>query len=175
MTRTRSAEAQPQDGPSPQRRGRWFEEFETGQDFVSAARTVTEADVALFAGLSGDFNPLHVDAAFAERTAFRGRIAHGLLVESVASGLAAQTGIFDGTIAALAEVGIRFERPVRPGDSIFIQLTVEEVDPEPSRSRGWVRFGTRVFNQRGERVVDGHWVTRMLRDRARRSAPEEGP
>lgn len=143
--------------------GRWFEELATGDTFESPARTVTEADIALFAGLSGDFNPLHVDEGFARRTAFRGRIAHGLLVQSIASGLGHQTGIFQGTIAALAEMHILFRAPVRAGDTIRLRLGVLEKEAEPSRRRGWVRFDTVLTNQSGELVIEGDWMTIFLR------------
>jgi len=69
-------------------RGLTFDQISVGQRFVSQSRTITEADVVHFAGVSGDYNPMHTDAEFAAGTVFRGRIAHGLLVQSVASGLA---------------------------------------------------------------------------------------
>ena len=74
-------------------RGLTFEELPIGASFLSHGRTLCEADVCAFAGLSGDWNPLHVDQPRAARSAFRGRVAHGLLVQSIASGLAMQTGV----------------------------------------------------------------------------------
>lgn len=162
----------PTDGPVHP--GLWFEDFAVGQAHVSAARTVTEADIGLFAGLSGDFNPLHIDETHARRTPFRSRIAHGLLVQSIASGLAAQTRMFEGSIAALAGMDMSFEAPVRAGDTIHVRLEVIELEEAPARSRGRVRFRTEVFNQEGLRVLDGHWTTVMKRDRGRRAAAE-GP
>lgn len=152
----------------PPARGLWFEDFEVGKVVESARRTVTEADIVAFAGLSGDFNPLHTDEEHARRTPFRGRIAHGLLVQSIASGLANQTGVFDGTISALAEMVIRYRAPVRPGDTIRIRLTVTAREPEPSPRRGWVRFEAIVSNQSDEVVIEGEWTTILLRRRARR-------
>ena len=154
--------------PGPLARGLWFEDFELGRVIESARRTVTEADIVAFAGLSGDFNPLHTDDVYARRTPFRGRIAHGLLVQSIASGLANQTGVFDGTIAALAEMVIRYRAPVRPGDTIRIRLTVTSKESEPSPRRGWVRFETLVSNQTDEVVIEGEWNTILLRRRTRR-------
>jgi acyl dehydratase len=156
--------------PQPVSRGRLFDEFQVGEIFCSQARTVTEADVAAFAGLSGDFNPLHTDEEYARSTPFRGRIAHGLLVQSIASGLANQTAIFDGTIVAVLEMLIRYRAPVHPGDTIHIELRVGEKDPEPTARRGWVRFATSVLNQRGEVVTDGEWLTLMHRRRPVRRA-----
>ena len=144
-------------------RGLSFEDFSIGRVFESGGRTVTEADIAAFAGISGDYNPLHVNEEFARNTPFRGRVAHGLLVQSIASGLAWQTGIFDGTIAALKEMVIRYRNPVQPGDTVRLELQVSAKDPAPSTRRGWVRFEARVMNQRAESVVEGEWLTVMLR------------
>lgn len=148
--------------------GLWFEDLEPGLRIVSPRRTVTEADIVAFAGLSGDFNPLHVDELTARRTAFRGRIAHGLLIQSIGSGLVAQTGAFHGTLAALQEMTIRYLTPVRAGDTLSVVLTVHELDPAPSARRGWALFDCVIENQDGEDVVEGRWRTLHLRDRARR-------
>ena len=149
-------------------RGLTFDQLELGQAFVSPARTITEADVVHFAGISGDFNPMHTDQEFAAGTVFGGRIAHGLLVQSVASGLAWQLGIFEGTIAALKEMVIRFQSPVMPGDTVHLELLVAEKDPEPTARRGWVRFDASVRNQRGDAVIGGSWTTLMHRRADRR-------
>jgi acyl dehydratase len=155
-------------------RGKTFDELEPGQEFVSLGRTVTEADIVTFAGLSGDYNPLHVDAVAAAATPFRQRVAHGMLVQSIASGMAWQTGIFTGTIVALREMIVRFESPVRAHDTLHIELEVLAKDPEPSPRRGWVRFATRVKNQDGVTVLDGEWLTLFARDgAARRVASQE--
>lgn len=144
-------------------RGLAFDAFEPGSSWTSAGRLVTQADVDAFAALTGDQNPVHVDAAFAARTPFRTRIAHGLLVESLAAGLAWQLGLFDGTIVALREVAMRFDAPVLPGDTLRLVLAVLERDPSPGPRRGWVRFSTRVLNQRDEQVLDGQWLTIVQR------------
>ena len=154
--------------PQPAARGLYFEEFTQDDVHVSGGRTVTEADIVAFAGLSGDFNPLHTNQQYAERTIFRGRVAHGLLVHSIASGLANQMGIFDGTIVALQEMLIRYQAPVRPGDTIHVQLTVLLRDPDPARKRGSVRFGVQVLNQDEVVVNDGEWLTMIARRRPTR-------
>ena len=148
-------------------RGRWFDDYALGQSFDSAARTVTEADVVAFAGLSGDYNPIHVDEEHARRSVFRKRIAHGLLIEAIASGLAHGTGIFDGTISALAEIEIQFRKPVFFGDTIRLRLEVIGVDAEPGPKRGRIQFATVVTNQNGDTVVEGSWSVVFLRDRSR--------
>ncbi len=153
-------DTQPAD-PQPTQRhltGLWFEDLHPGFSIHSPRRTITEADIVAFAGLSGDFNPLHVDETAARRTIFRGRIAHGLLVQSVASGLVNQTGAFHGTLTALTEMRIRYLSPVRAGDTISVILTVKSVDPQPSVKRGRVEFDARVTNQHGESVIEGGWT-----------------
>ena len=145
--------------------GLWFEDFPVGAVHRTPARTVTEADVTAFAALSGDGNPIHTDAEFARRTPFRRRVAHGLLVQSIATGLAHRTGIFDGTIVAIAEMTIRFEAPVFFGDTLRVELVVAELDPEPGPRRGWVRFEVRVLNQDERAVTLGSWRTLMHRRR----------
>lgn len=155
------------DTPDASAPGLAFERFEPGAAWTSAARLVTQADVDAFAALTGDHNPVHVDAAFAARTPFRTRIAHGLLVESLIGGLAWDLGIFRGTIVALREVSMRFEAPVLPGDTIRLELAVLGREPEPGPRRGWVRFATRTRNQRDELVLDGEWLTIV-----RRGAPQ---
>jgi len=155
----------PAPGPTtgPASRGLAFEELVPGDVHRTQGRTVTEADIVAFAGLSGDFNPLHTNEQHARRTVFRGRVAHGLLVHSIASGLANQTGIFDGTILAIQEMRVRYEAPVRPGDTIHVELRVAEREQEPGPKRGWVRFDVRVLNQDGVVVNDASWSTLFRR------------
>lgn len=143
--------------------GLWFEDCLPNLQIVSPRRTITEADIVAFAGLSGDFNPLHTDETHASRTVFRGRVAHGLLIQSIGSGLVNQTGAFHGTIVALQEMNIRLLNPVRAGDTIGVVLTCREVDPKPARKRGWVMFGCVITNQDGVHVIEGEWRTVHLR------------
>ena len=79
-------------------RGTFFSDFEVGHAYTSQGRTITETDVVMFAGLSGDYNPLHTDQTFAEKTPFGQRIAHGMLVSSISTGLAQTLGIFEETL-----------------------------------------------------------------------------
>jgi len=143
--------------------GLHFEDFLVGQTWTTRERLITQDDVDRFAALTGDENPVHIDAAFAARTPFRKRIAHGLLVESLASGLAWQLGIFRDTIVALREVSMRFEAPVVPGDILRLELEVLDRDATPGPRRGGVRLATRVRNQDGQLVLDGAWSTIVLR------------
>lgn len=151
-------------------RGLLFDQFEDGATFVSPARTVTEADVVAFAGISGDFNPLHTDAVFAAGTPFGQRVAHGMLIASIATGMANWTGVFEGTTLALMEQVIQYRGPVRFGDTIHLELTVAEKKPTSKPDRGVVVFQTQVKNQEGTSVIEGRW-TLMMRRRVEEAVP----
>ncbi|MDT8307750.1 MAG: MaoC/PaaZ C-terminal domain-containing protein [Anaerolineae bacterium] len=144
-------------GASYQPRGRYFEEFAAGEQIVTAGRTVTEGDIVRFAGLSGDFNQIHTDAAYAAEMMFGERIAHGLLVLSIASGLAVQTGIIEGTVLAFRELAWKFSRPVMIGDTVHAEIEVTETKALARLGGGNVRMKVSVLNQRGEVVHRGHW------------------
>jgi acyl dehydratase len=146
--------------------GLTFNEFEIGACYVSQGRTVTEADVVTFAGLSGDFNPLHTDAEFGKRTPFGERIAHGMLTVSMATGMSNWLGIFEGTTLALMEQVIRYKGVVKFGDTVHLEMEVLEKKPTSKPDRGVVRFATRVLNQRDETVVDGEWILLMRTERS---------
>lgn len=139
-------------------RGRYFEEFEVGQSIVSAGRTITEADIVQFAGLSGDYNRLHTDAAYAAGHMFGARVAHGLLVLSVAVGMAVQTGMVEGTILAFRALDWKFSRPVFIGDTITVHIEVAETKALPRLDGGNVTMKVRVLNQNDEVVNRGRWV-----------------
>jgi len=145
-------------------RGLTFDQFEVGARYPSQGRTVTEADVVAFAGLSGDFNPLHTDAEFGANTPFGERIAHGMLVVSMATGMANWTGIFEGTTMALMQQVIRYKGAVKFGDTIHLELEVLEKKETSKPDRGVVKFAARVKNQRDEVAVDGEWTLLMRRN-----------
>jgi acyl dehydratase len=146
-----------------QPRGRTFDQFELDEVIPTARRTITEADIVNFAGLAGDFNPLHTDEEFAKETPFRTRIAHGMLVASVATGLANQLGVFEGTTIALMEQVIRYRGAVLPGDTIHLELRVADKKESSKPDRGVITFETTVKNQRDDVVIGGQWVLLMRR------------
>jgi acyl dehydratase len=147
-------------------RGRHFEEFSVGEAFTTAARTITEGAVDSFAGLSGDFNPLHTDEEFSRQGPMKGRIAHGMLVLAVATGQVNQLGIFEGTTLALLGMDrIRWTAPVRPGDTIHTVLTVRETRESSKPDRGVLVMDVIVRNQRGDTVCQAEWTTLMARRR----------
>jgi acyl dehydratase len=137
---------------------RYLDDLEAGQVFETPARTITEADVVAFAGLSGDFNPIHTDAEFARGTAYGQRVVYGLLTLSVVTGLLDRTRVFSGS--AIAMLGINdwtFRAPVFIGDTVRLRLTIESVRRTRSDPRrGVVRRLFQVLNQRGELVQEGH-------------------
>lgn len=138
-----------------------FNEFNIGDCFESQARTITESDVVTFAGLSGDYNPLHTDEEFGKKTPFGERIAHGMLIQSIATGMANWTGIFKGTTIALLEQVIRYKEPVKFGDTVHLELQVKEKKSSSKPDRGIVNFSARIKNQLGQIVQDGEWTLLM--------------
>jgi len=153
--------------------GRFFEELEIGLSVETAGRTVTEADVMAFAGLTGDFTELHTNEEFARTTVFGRRIAHGALVFSIAVGLTTRTNLLDDTIAAFSRVdNLRFVKPVFIGDTIDVRKTVVAVE-EKGSLQGLVAFDTRVRNQRGEIVLA--YVDKVLVKRRPRGVPIRQP
>jgi acyl dehydratase len=138
-------------------RGHLFEDFEDGYTIVSPSRTITEGDVCAFAGLSGDYNPLHTDAEYARATPFGERIAHGMLGLSVATGLAARLGFIDGTAIAFLGLDWKFRKPILLGDTIHVVVAVTQKKAMPSMGGGIVTFDVRVVNHRDEVVQRGSW------------------
>jgi len=143
----------------PKPRGLYFEEFTPGQKIVTVGRTVTEADVVNFAGLSGDFNQMHVDEAYSQKTFFGKRVAHGLLVVSMVSGAAVQTGVMEGTVIAFREINEwKFIKPVFLGDTVHGLLEVREKKEVRRIGGGYVTIDVDVINQNDEVVMKGVWV-----------------
>jgi acyl dehydratase len=142
----------------------YFEDFQVGQRFTTPARTVTEADIVHFAGISGDYNPIHTDAEFARSTPFGAPIAHGLLVLSMLTGLRQRSGHFEGTIIAWLEIrNYRFLKPVFIGDTIHGETEILEKRETSRPDRGILVQKVRVLNQKGEVVQEGEFVTMVKR------------
>jgi len=139
------------------RRGLYFEELAEGVEFASPARTITEADITLFAGLTGDYNPLHTDKEYAQGTMFGQRIAHGLLLLSIASGLGWRIGFLEGTVEAFRELEWKFSQPVFIGDTVHARFKIIEKKPMQRLGGGLVTFDVRMLNQHGAVVQRGAW------------------
>lgn len=136
----------------------YFDDVAVGQEWESLGRTVTEADIVNFAGLSGDFNPIHVDHEFARGTAFRRPIAHGLLVLSMASGL----GLYCPPMRTLAFLGMRewhFREPVYAGDTLRVRVRVLDKEPRSRGRRGVVTWQRQIVNQVPKVVQEGVTLT----------------
>ena len=139
-------------------RGMYFEEFTEGTQIVSQGRTITETDIVNFAGVSGDYNAIHTDAEFSKATPFGERIAHGLLVLSVATGLGMQLGFLDGTAIAFISLEWKFKAPVKIGDTVHLVAQVKQTKAMKALGGGFVIFDARVLNQREEVVQEGTWT-----------------
>ena len=139
-------------------RGLYFEQFATGQELLTAGRTITEADIVAFAGLSGDFNQIHTDAVYAAAGPFGRRVAHGLLVQSIASGLAVQTGFIEGTVLAFRELTCKFSLPVYIDDTIRVRLVIADKKAMPRLGGGLLEMKYSVLNQAEKSVQRGEWL-----------------
>ena len=131
--------------------GLYFEEFSIGQKILTVGRTISEADIFNFAGLTGDFNEIHTNADFASRTQFGQRIAHGLLGLSLATGLIMRTGFLEGTVLAFREINEwRFTKPFFIGDTIRAELEITEAKALPRIGGGSITAAIVVKNQSDE-------------------------
>lgn len=131
---------------------KYFEDVEVGYRWRSQRRTVTETDIVNFAGLSGDFNPLHMDAEFAKTTMFGQRIAHGLLGLSFTSGLKDDEPAW--AIMAFMGLDWKFAKPIFIGDTVFAQSEVKNVK-DLGKGRGIVVLARQLVNQREEVTQEG--------------------
>lgn len=128
-----------------------IDEIQVGQS-AEMAKTVTETDIALFAGVTGDFNPVHIDAVAAEQSMFKGRIAHGMLSAGFISAVLGMK--LPGTGSIYLSQSLRFTKPVRIGDTVTARVEVLEVLATKRR----VKLATTCRNQDGETVVEGEAV-----------------
>jgi len=137
----------------------YFDDVDIGQEWESLGRTITQADIVNFAGLSGDFNPIHMDHEFAKTTPFQQPIAHGLLILSIAAGL----GVHNPPMRTIAFVSMRewhFKDPVFIGDTIRVRAKVIEKEMKARGKRGTISWQRQVINQTGKVVQEG--VTQTL-------------
>lgn len=135
-------------------RGKYFTEFQVGQEIVSPGRTITEADIVNFAGLTWDTNPMHTDAEYGKTTMFGERIAHGMLGLAYAVGLVWQMGVLEGTVLAFRELEMKFKGPLKIGDTMHVAAKILETKPIRSAG-GIVVIELRVLNQRDEVAYQG--------------------
>ena len=133
--------------------GKYFEDFEVGEEAVTAGRTVTETDIVNFAGITGDWNEIHTNKELAERGMFKQRIAHGALIFSIATGLSVRLGQTADTVLAFYGLDrLRFVKPTFIGATIHVRQKVESKS-ERDQSSGIITMLNEVINQRDEVVI----------------------
>lgn len=135
--------------------GLFLEDLNVGRQ-VEVARTVTDADIVKFAEASGDFNPVHLDEAYAQTTPFKGRIAHGMLSAAFIS--AALANELPGPGSVYLSQNLKFKRPVRPGDEVVTRVAVTKIDER----RGFVWLDTTCLVN-GKAVVEGEAMVQAPR------------
>jgi 3-hydroxybutyryl-CoA dehydratase len=137
--------------------GRYFEEFEIGDAMVTAEHVVTEEEILAFARLSGDDNPMHSDPEYAKTHMFGQQVAHGLLILSIALGLAWRLGFMRETVLAFRSLEWKFSLPVFIGDRIRVKATVYQRKAMSRLGGGAVIFDAKVLNQDDDVVQRGKW------------------
>lgn len=140
--------------------GKYFEDFEAGEESITAGRTITETDIVNFAGITGDWNEIHTNKELAERGPFKQRIAHGALIFSISTGLSVRMGQTADTVIAFYGLDrLRFVKPTYIGDTIRVKQRVEGKSERDEHS-GIVTMLNEVVNQREEVVVS--YVSKVL-------------
>ena len=140
-----------------------YDDLVPGLRFDQGPRAISRADIDAFTSVSGDRTALHSDDAYAATTPFGRVIAHGVLNLAVATGLAYESGVFEGTVLAIRGMEIRFDRPVFAGDEVWLHVRVLEREQRPRTDRGRVTFDVELRNQAGRVVLSGTWKVLMRR------------
>jgi acyl dehydratase len=144
----------------------YFEDYNIGDEFVTPGRTVTEADVVMFAGLTGDYNRIHTDAEYMKESIFGARIAHGLLGLALVNGLKYRTDYDPDGVIAFLGLTWKFSGPIKFGDTIHAIVRIASKRETSKPDRGIMVQSVQVLNQRGEVVQEGEFTT-MLKRRPR--------
>ena len=141
----------------------YFEDFAIGDEFITPGRTVTEADVMLFAGLTGDYNRIHTDAEYMKDSAFGERIAHGLLGLALVNGLKYRTDFDSDGVIAFLGLTWKFTGPIRFSDTIHALIRIAAKRKTSKPDRGIMVQSVQVLNQRGEVVQEGEFTSMLKR------------
>lgn len=143
----------------------WFDDLEVGMSFDSEPRTISDAEVASFCELSGDFHPLHTDDEFARRSPFGARLVHGAMVLSMATGMRSTLPFVGEPLVAFAEIrSWKFQKPVFIGDTLRAVTIISELTPTSKPGRGIVVQRVEMRNQDDEMVNSGDMVN-LIRSR----------
>jgi len=142
----------------------YLDDYAVGERFISPARTITEADIINFAGLTGDWHPLHTDVEYAAKTPFKERIAHGMLTLSIGMVLPFRLGPYSSFLprsfmAFYGMENVRFTAPTKIGDTIHCEVEVTEIT-DKGKGRGVLTSQNQIKNQRGEVLVS--YVIKVL-------------
>ena len=144
-------------------KGAFYEDLEVGASYTTKGRTVTEADIVNFAGVSGDFNELHMSEEHAKKTPFGKRIAHGMLGLSITSGLVQQLNLYNDTLIAFLGLNWSFKGPILIGDTVHVVQTIKSKRETKNPERGIVVLEGKLINQRGEVVQEGERTVMVRR------------
>lgn len=142
-----------------------YRPIEVGETLITPGKTIGEGDIHQFAGLVGDFTPIHVDEAFAKTTPHGTRIAHGPLGMATAIGMLTQTGLLGERVLGLVNLNWSFSRAVMLGDTIHSKVTIKELRPTSKPGRSLVTLDFDVINQRGETAQSGEMKVVLLNDK----------
>ncbi|WP_408011258.1 MaoC/PaaZ C-terminal domain-containing protein [Pseudalkalibacillus sp. A8] len=149
---------------------KYFEDIQIGEKYETGGRTITESDIMTFAGLTSDYNRLHIDEEYMKDSIFGTRIAHGVLVLAMQSGMT--TTIVHPRIAILAFLGIsdwKFKKPVFIGDTIHVEIEVEDKRETSKEDRGILVWNRKVLNQNDEIVQEGKHLIMVYRKQIEKS------
>ncbi|RYE30875.1 MAG: acyl dehydratase [Hyphomicrobiales bacterium] len=134
--------------------GKFYDEIQIGDERLTPRVTVTEGHVLAYAGVAGDFSPIHMDEVYAQSTVFGGRIAHGLMGLSLTDGMKVQSGFFRDGIAL--GWSWNFKKPIRIGDTLQVKFRIADMRVPKSRSdMGILIIAIELLNQHGEVVQEG--------------------
>ena len=148
----------------------YYEDFVVGQTFETPARTITEADLIMFAGMTGDNSALHTDEEHASKSLYGRRLVHGMLVISLGMGLISRTLVFEGTgIAILGLEKVEFRKAVFIGDTLNARFTIESLRETSKPDRGIVVRKVDLYNQSGEIVATYAMTGLVLRRSAKQT------
>ena len=144
---------------------KYWEDIEAGEEYVTPSRTITEADVVMFAALTWDCHPLHVDAEYARNSVYGSRVAHGLLGVAYMDGLKARVPLEDELVSmGTIRWTVDFRAPIRIGDTITVRFKVASKRETSKPDRGIIALQCQMMNQRGEVVQEAEHL-RMIRRR----------
>lgn len=144
--------------------GKYFEDLVVGEEYVSPGRTVTEADLVIYTGLSGDYNQLHTDEEYCKSTSlYKKRVVHGLFALTLVEGLKSRVGYFEGTSLASLEWRWRFLKPLFIGDTLTVHWSISEKRETGEKDRGIITESVRLLNQNDEVFGEGEHLVLMQR------------